>query len=266
MTATAVYDDLLAECADLDALVSGLTPSGWALPTPADGWTIAHQIAHLSWTDRHAALAATDPEAFTRLIAETTDPMAMVAAGADPAAHPHGPLEPWRRSREEVVDALRALPPGARIPWFGPPMAGPSMATARLMETWAHGQDVADALRTTREPTHRLRHVAHIAVRARDYAHHVNGTPPPAIPIRVELTAPTGETWTWGPGDAPEKITGLALDFCLLAVRRRHPDDLDLHATGPAAAHWLTIAQAFAGPPGPGRRPGQDTAHAPSTH
>ena len=56
------------------------------------------------------------------------------------------------------------------MPWFGPPMSPTSMATARLMETWAHGLDVHEALGVTPEPTNRIRHIAHLAVRTRDFA------------------------------------------------------------------------------------------------
>jgi hypothetical protein len=48
-------------------------------------------------------------------------------------------------------------------------------------------------------------------------------------------------------------VTGSAADFCALVTRRRAPAELDLVAVGPDAQHWLTIAQAFAGPPGEGR-------------
>jgi uncharacterized protein (TIGR03084 family) len=131
------------------------------------------------------------------------------------------------------------------------------MVTARLMETWAHGQDVADTLGTSRQPTDRLRHVAHIGVRARDYAYHVNGLTPPDEAFRVELTGPSGDTWVWGPEQAVQRVTGPSLDFCLLVTQRRHRDDLTVTAEGSEAEHWLTIAQAFAGPPGAGRSAGE---------
>ena len=127
------------------------------------------------------------------------------------------------------------------------------MATARLMETWAHGQDVADALGVDRPATARLRNVAHIGVRTRDFAYAIRGLTPPAEPFRVELTAPDGSAWTWGPDDAAQRVNGPALDFCLLVTQRRHRDELALRATGPDADTWLEIAQAFAGAPGPGR-------------
>ncbi|GAB2867623.1 TIGR03084 family metal-binding protein [Actinocorallia aurea] len=282
-----IFDDLRAEYAALDALVSGLSAEQWALPTPAPGWTIGHQIAHLAWTDRQALLSATDPDAFTaqwqapRPSRDLQEPAAgptdtdsprssspdLLEQGADPARYlPGTPLEAWRDARRAAVDALRDVPPGERIPWFGPPMAAPSMATARLMETWAHGLDIADALGLSPEPTHRLKHVAHIAVRARDYAFAVRRLPAPAEPFHVVLTGPSGEQWTWGPSTAAQRVTGPALDFCLLAVRRRHRDDVTVRASGPDASRWLDIVQAYAGPPGPGRAPlGTAPAHS-STH
>ncbi|MER5264287.1 TIGR03084 family metal-binding protein [Actinosynnema sp. NPDC002837] len=242
---TGLLDDLRAESQVLDDLVAPLPD--WAVPTPAEGWTIAHQISHLRWTDRVAALAARDPDAFTAALTRATADM------VDEGAREPISLDEWRAGRAELAEALAALPPGVKMPWFGPPMSAASMATARLMETWAHGQDVADALGVTREPTHRLKHVAHIAVRTFGWSFLVNGLPVPQAPVRVELVAPDGEVWSWGPEDAENRITGPALDFCLLATQRRHRDDLAVTAVGEAARAWVPIAQAFAGPPGPGR-------------
>jgi uncharacterized protein (TIGR03084 family) len=132
-------------------------------------------------------------------------------------------------------------------------MSAASMATARLMETWAHGLDVADALGVRRVPTARLRSVAHIGVRTRDYAFAINGLPAPSTPFHVDLTAPDGSTWSWGPQDAEQRVTGPAEDFCLLVTQRRPLAALAVTAVGADARTWLTIAQAFAGPPGPGR-------------
>ena len=152
-------------------------------------------------------------------------------------------------------DRLSALPDGTRLPWFGPPMSPASMASARLMETWAHGLDVTDALGRAPSVSGRLRHVAHIGIRARDFSFGQHGLPVPTEPFRVELAGPDGDPWTWGPEDAAQRVTGPALDFCLRVTRRRHRADLHLTATGPDADRWLDIAQAFAGPPGPDRPP-----------
>ncbi|MFD6417230.1 TIGR03084 family metal-binding protein [Streptomyces sp. NPDC060194] len=253
-----VIDDLVDEGRELDALVAALDDKEWSTPTPAPGWTVAHQIAHLAWTDRTAVVALTDPDAFA---VEVEKAAAAPATFVDEQASKGAQLAPtellnrWRCGRVRLAAELRLLPAGRRFPWYGPPMSGPSMATARLMETWAHGQDVADALGVRRAPTARLRHVAWIGVRARNYAYFVRGLQPPPGPFRVELEAPDGgELWTYGPDDAAQRVTGPALDFCLLVTQRVHRDDVPaVRAEGPDAEPWLEIAQAFAGPAGAGR-------------
>ncbi|MFF9589217.1 TIGR03084 family metal-binding protein [Streptomyces sp. NPDC014646] len=264
----AVIDDLRDESGELDEMVRGLSPEQWAAATPAPGWSIAHQIAHLAWTDGVALLAATDPDAFAAEAAkalEAPDTFVDVAARAIVAeAAPDVLLARWRDGRERMQRMLRAAPAGTRIPWYGPPMSVASMATARLMETWAHGQDVADALGVTRAPTTRLRHVARIGVRARNYAYLVRGIAVPQEEFRVELDAPGGESIAYGPEDAAQRVTGPLLDFCLLVTQRAHRDDLAVRATGPDADRWLDIAQAFAGPPGAGRAPRSEALDAPA--
>ncbi|MEU5579574.1 TIGR03084 family metal-binding protein [Streptomyces huasconensis] len=255
--ALSVLDDLRGESEELDRLVAELSDDRWALATPAPRWTIAHQIAHLAWTDRAALLAATDPEAFAAEAEKAAaNPGTFVDEGAEEGAAlpPAALLARWRAGRDALWRALADAPAGTRLPWYGPPMAVPSMASARLMETWAHGQDVADALGVTRTPTDRLRHVARIGVRARDFAFAVRGAAAPAEEFRVELTSPvTGEVWAYGPEGAAQRVTGPAYDFCLLVTRRAHRADLAVRAEGADADRWLDIAQAFAGPPGEGR-------------
>jgi uncharacterized protein (TIGR03084 family) len=253
-----VLADLTAECAALDALVAALAADDWARPTPADGWTIATQIAHLAWTDDIATLAATDAEGFGRLLerAAGTAYTFVDDAAAERAKQPPGELlASWRAGRRALLDALQAVPDGTKLPWFGPPMSPASMGTARLMEIWAHGQDVADALGVRRVANDRLRQVAHIGVRTRNFAYQIRGESPPAAEFRVELVGPSGALWTWGPDDAVQQVAGPALDFCLLVTQRRNRADLAVVAIGPDADRWLDIAQAFAGPPGPGRPP-----------
>ncbi|MGB6764314.1 TIGR03084 family metal-binding protein, partial [Mycobacterium sp.] len=226
-----IVADLRAESDELDALVAPLPDDRWATPTPAAGWTIAHQIGHLLWTDRGALVAVTDEQAFSGLLEPAAaNPTGFVNAGADElaATAPAELLAGWRLTRERLHDALLTVPDGRKLPWFGPPMSAASMATARLMETWAHGLDVADTLGVTRAATARLRSIAHIGVRARDYAFAVNGLPAPTEPFRVELRAPDGSAWSWGPADATQRVTGTAEDFCFLVTQRRALRDLDI--------------------------------------
>lgn len=251
-----LVDDLQAESASLDRLVAALPAEQWTTMTPAPGWTIAHQIGHLLWTDRVALLSITDEEAFLALV---DDAQSRIATFVDDAAAEAAALPPdrlladWRGTRTGLHAALREVPDGRKLAWFGPPMSAPSMATARLMETWAHGLDVADALGVAVAPSPRLKSIAHLGVRTRDFAFTVHGLTPPAQPFRVELTAPDGGQWAWGPEDAAQKVSGSALDFCSLVTQRRPRAALDVVAEGPDAEKWLTIAQAFAGPPGAGR-------------
>ncbi|WP_069735595.1 MULTISPECIES: TIGR03084 family metal-binding protein [Streptomyces] len=261
----AVIDDLREESDELDKLVGELDAPGWRGPTPAERWTVAHQIAHLSWTDEVAVLAATEPDRFGDEVAKAlAAPDSFVDEAADALVAAHAPdalLVRWREGRARLDKVLRDAPDGTRIPWYGPPMSVASMASARLMETWAHGQDIADALGVTRAPTARLRHVARIGVRARNYAYAVRGITAPEEEFRVELDAPGGEMVAYGPEGAGQRVTGPLLDFCLLVTQRAHRSDLAVTAEGRDADQWLSIAQAFAGPPGPGRLPRAEEPH-----
>jgi uncharacterized protein (TIGR03084 family) len=258
----ALLTDLAAETAALRDLIDPLPDAAWHYATPAPGWTISDQIGHLAYFDDVAVTAATDPLAFAAVLASHA------AAAENPdtiaaryrALRPSELLEWFGRARAQLLEALGGLDPSTRVPWFGPAMGVPSMITARLMETWAHGQDIADTVSAQREPTARLRHVAHLGVIARGYSYAARDLPAPDEPVRVELIAPSGELWTWGPADALDRVTGPALDFCLLVTQRRHRADTALATRGPLAEQWLSIAQAFAGPPGPGRTPGQFAA------
>lgn len=251
--------DLAHEHAELDALVAALDEDAWSTPTPAEGWDVRDQIGHLAFFDEQATLAVRDPDAFATSLQEIAADVGAfmdrsVARGR--ALGGPGVLEWWRQARADMLAAFEPVDPSARIRWFGPAMKPASFISARLMETWAHAQDVADALGVDRAPTHNLRHVSHIAVLARPYSYTTNGRTPPSRPVFVELRGPDGETWTWGE-DAPDSVRGDAYDFCLVATRRRHVDDTDLEIDGELAREWMSIAQTYAGPPGSGRRRGQ---------
>ncbi|HVL64738.1 MAG TPA: TIGR03084 family metal-binding protein [Actinomycetota bacterium] len=254
-----VTDDLRAEHEDLDAVVADLPEQDFDLDTPAEGWTIRDQLAHLAFFDEQAVLAVTDPPSFAEgLTALAADPQAFMDA---PLRRARGMragevLSWWRSARAESLRGFASLDPSARIPWYGPPMSPASFVSARLMETWAHGQDVVDGLGRDRPATARLRHIAHLGVRARDFSYRIRGLEPPAAPVEVSLVAPDGGRWEWNPGQR-DRVAGPAHDFCLVVTQRRHPADTSLETEGPIAAEWMRIAQVFAGPPGKGRRPGQ---------
>lgn len=256
--------DLEAESADLDEAVTYLPAAGWSTPTPAEGWDVQDTITHLHLTDLDAVTALVDAEAFRsryEVFLGHPDRYVDRLVEASRGRAPDELLAQWRQGRHDLLTALGRTDAEVRVPWFGPAMSVTSFATARLMETWAHGQDVADALARDRAATHRLRHVAEIGVRARRFSYANAGRAAPSLPLHVRLRAPDGEVWGWGPDDAADTIAGPALDFCLLVTRRRHLDDLALEATGQLAEEWLEIAQAFAGPSGAGRPPRSAADH-----
>lgn len=261
----ALCDDLDAEFDSLHRLVSPFNAHAqeWDLLTPAEGWAVRDQISHLAYFDVAAQLAITEPQKFglmaEALMMQQGDPMeAHLTRGRSMDGSEL--LDWWERAHQGLSDTLRTADPLRRVPWFGPPMGMLSFVSARLMETWAHGQDVADALGAAREPTDRLRHIAHLGVKARPYSYLVRGDGVPVGRIEVNLTAPSGTVWTWNVGNSEliepvSAVTGQAEEFCLVVTQRRNVADTSLNIDGDRAVEWLAIAQAFAGPSGGGRAP-----------
>ena len=251
-----VLADLTREGDRLEAIVATLDDAGWRTPTPAQGWDVATQVAHLAWTDEVALKAATDKDAWDAVVLEAiADPLGYVDSSALALGQDPDLLTRWSAARQTLAAALAAYPHGEKMPWFGPPMSATSMATARLMETWAHSLDVHEALGIEVEDTDAIRHIAHLGVRTRNFAFGVHGLDAPTEEFRIDLVAPSGEVWTWGPEDAAQTLTGSAADFCRLVTQRVNRADTDLVATGPDVDRWLDIAQTFAGSPGEGRAP-----------
>jgi uncharacterized protein (TIGR03084 family) len=254
-----IRKDLIAEQAALDNIAASLPAPAWDVVTPAEPWTVRDQISHLAFFDEQANLAAARPDDFVAGLsaaADDVDGFMNEPLQRGRALSPSDVLAGWRRARADANATFATLAPDTRVPWFGPPMSAASFVTARLMETWAHGQDVVDALGVQRAATARLRHVAHIGVRARPFSYTTRGLDVPSVDVGVRLTGPDGEEWVWN-GDATESVAGDALEFCLVVTQRRHVDDTRLTIEGALAKEWMSIAQAFAGPPGPGRQPGQ---------
>ena len=248
--------DLETESAVVDAMVAGLDAPAWDRATPAAGWAIRDQISHLAYFDAAAIVSASDPDRFR------ADAAALQTIGEgfpDVVAEQHRHLPPaqllqwFRTERSELIATFARLDPAQRVPWYGPEMSAASAVTARLMETWAHGQDIADALGIAREPTAGLRHISHLGVRTFAFSYRLRDLDVPDVPVRVELVGPGGESWTWGATDAVDRVSGPAADFCLVVTQRRNVADTELVVRGPVAAQWISLAQVYAGAPAAGR-------------
>ncbi len=260
--APSITTDLLDEARDLAALCVDLSAADWRRPSAFYGWSAWDEIAHLCFFDETALVSANEPERFVR---EAAALGARMAAGEELSAiarqvygHLDGPalLALWRARFEALAAALAPLDPKARLAWYGPPMSARSFATARLMETWAHGQDVWDVMDRRRPGSARLKHIAHLGVSTFGWTFHNRGLPVPEAPPFVDLQAPDGSRWTWGDAQAASRVTGTADDFCLVVTQRRHVSDTALMVHGDAAVRWMAIAQCFAGPPADGPAPG----------
>ncbi|HET9075851.1 MAG TPA: TIGR03084 family metal-binding protein [Acidimicrobiales bacterium] len=257
--------DLADEQRSLDRVLTPLPAADWSRPTPAAGWDVRDSLSHLCFFEEAAALSVRHPAAFEEHRRRLLDGMAAAAsAGRDTPdvalgrqiGDPADLLGRWRQAgadyRQAVTGADRQARESGqklRIAWYGPDMSPASFTTARLMETWAHGVDILDALGLPLEATSRLRHVCHIGYGARGYSFAAHGQQDPGDPVRLEVRGPGGETWAWGPEDAVDRISGPALDVALVFAQRRHRSRTAVEVTGPVAERWMAIAQAFAGPP-----------------
>lgn len=250
--------DLANEQAALDGLVADIREDRWAVMTPFPEWTVQDQISHLAFFDGAAVLAMTDPRAFQAQTASFPQDETVFEVTLEKGRRmtPADLLAWWRRERKSLLEALGSRGVKDRIEWFGPPMSVRTLATARLMETWAHGQDVVDALGLRRPATKRLRHIAQLGYITFGWSFFNRRLDPPDRLIRLELLTPDGDTWAWGPETADETVRGTAEDFCLVVTQRRHPSDTGLQCSGPVTEQWLLYAQAFAGPPTLGPKPG----------
>ena len=256
----AVLADLAAEQGDIAGLVSELDEGGWRTPTPSEGWNIVDQISHLAYFDDRAGRAVIDPDSFASEVAElmaSENPWGLenriMARGR--AMGGAELLTWWRKARSGLQSAMRGVDPDRQVPWYGPPMKARSSAQARLMEAWAHGQDVADALGVQYPVSDRICHVAELGIKTFSWSFRNRELQVPAERVRVALRGSSGRTFVWN-DHGQDCVTGPLRDFCLVVTQRRHVDDTHLVIEGEVAARWMRVAQAYAGPPGPGR-PGQ---------
>ena len=224
MNCSQIARDLRHEQQDLDEIVTLLDDLQWAVPTSSVPWTVADQIGPLAYFDNAASLAITNPTAFAEDVnrfwtatsdAGTVDDLSLGEYRGLTAAQL---LESWRSGRRLLLEAAATLTDDMRVNWYGPSMGAKSFLIARLMETWAHGQDIVDAVGVCRAASDRLGHISRLGFITRSWSYTNRGLEAPAVPIRANLTSPSGESWSYGPDDATESVTGSAADFCLVVT------------------------------------------------
>lgn len=259
--------DLREEGNELYELLKTLGGSVWAQPTPFKRWTVRDVVEHLHFSDLLAVRSLRSDREF--LEAAEAIGRAVMEEGLDfktCARREIGPVAPdelrerWRDCFQEMCELLDGADPKARLKWFGPDMGVRMFATARQMETWAHGQDIYDLLGRPRVYTDRLKNIAVLGIKTFGWTFVNRGLEvPPEIPY-VRLTAPSGGIWEWNDPGQENRVEGLASEFCHVVTQGRNVADTRLEVAGDTARRWMAIAQCFAGgpedPPPPGQRTG----------
>lgn len=236
----------------LHALIAPIAADRYVEATLFKAWTINDVLQHLHfWNDM--ALLQLEDEALLKARLEN-----LMTGAADLRAYERGHLgdlgggallAAWSAGAERVADAFAAADPKARLVWAGPGMSARSSVTARLMETWAHGQEVYDLLGVERRNTDRIRGVAVLGVKTFGWTYMARGEAPPGPAPQVRLTAPSGAAWVFGDDDAGGRIEGAAEEFCQVVTQTRNIADTNLVLAGDVAKDWMSKAQCFAGPP-----------------
>jgi uncharacterized protein (TIGR03084 family) len=250
-----IVADLKAEQESLDRFLQTLGEEQWDLSSPAEGWTLKDSVSHIAHIDEVSVSVLQGDNTPLEEAAGIESRLNNAGLKKGQTMKPAEVLSWWRGIRAVMLEELLKCDPKKRLPWFALPMGARAFATARLMETWAHGLDCYDTLGAEPEDTDRLRHIALLAYMVRPFAYQINGLKVPETPLRLELRLPSGSPWSQGPEDAKDIIRGQAGEFCRVAVRRRHWQDTSLYIEGDEARRFIEIVQTYAGSPGSGRKP-----------
>lgn len=250
-----ILSDLVAEQQALDQFLQRISERQWNLPTSAAGWSIKDVVSHLAHSERCAAESLTDGAAVLAPARKDLDKWTELGVNEGRQMRYQQVIEWWRNSRADVVDALSRMEGTDRVTWLYGDMSARAFGTVRLMETWAHGLDIKDAMEglltfdeEEEDPTadtSRIRHVAWLAHRMLPYAFAEAGESFPESGIRLELMGPRYARWVYGPEDAEDVIKGVAGEWCRIAVRRMDAGDSSLKTEGKNAEIAIRVVRTY---------------------
>jgi len=255
--------DFKEESDALYALLKDLDDADFATPTQFKGWTLNNVLEHLHMWNWAANESHADEANF---IAFLEDVMSSVASGGMRAYEGkwigdlsgRALLDAWHSFYTDMGTRFSEIDPKKRLKWAGPDMSARSSISARLMETWAHGQEVYDHLGVTRQDADRIRAIAVLGTNTFGWTYATRQETPPGPMPYVKLDAPSGAVWTFGEESDSERVEGSASEFCQVVTQVRNIKDTQLAVTGAVATDWMSKAQCFAGgpetPPAPGTR------------
>lgn len=250
-----------------DALYELLQPLGdeeFARKTLFKDWSINDVLQHLHFFNYAADLSLGDEEGILKLLA---DLKAGMEKGETLIGYTDKQLDGvkgqallklWHDYYTGMLDNFHAVDPKMRVKWAGPDMSVLSSITARLMETWSHGQEIYDLLGVVREDRDHIKNVVVIGNNTFGWTFVNRGEEVPEDKPFLKLTAPSGEIWEFNEPSDSNFIEGSASEFCQVVTQTRNIKDTNLKVEGDIASNWMAVAQCFAGeartPPAPGSR------------
>jgi len=252
--------DFREESEALYALLAPLSESELQTKTAFKGWTLNDVVGHLFIWNQAAELTLRDSEAFKKFFKEVISSGSLRAFEQKKLSSLHGQalVKAWREQFLAMSELYGKADPSHRVKWAGPDMTVRSKITARLMETWAHGQEIYDQLGQIRKCEDRIQNIVILGVNTFGWTYKVSGLKVPGAMPYLRLESPSGQLWTFGEPSTDECIEGMAEEFCQVVTQTRNIADTDLKVVGPTAQDWMSRAQCFAGgpetPPAPGTR------------
>lgn len=256
--------DFHDESEALYSLIKPVDEEEFAKPTQFKNWTINDVIGHLHMWNWAADLSLNDSAAFEKFLGSLIEHF---GAGGNlrqfetnwlEGLNGRKLLDRWREFYSDMSKRFEVADPDLRVKWAGPDMDVRSHISARLMETWAHGQEIYDQLGVVRENTDRIKNIAFLGVKTFSWTFKNRQMEVPESKPYIRLTAPSGEIWEWNDPSGDNLVEGSATEFCQVVTQTRNIADTSLKVVGDAANRWMSIAQCFAGPaedpPAPGTR------------
>jgi len=247
--------DFETESEELLMLLESFSRQDWQRQTQFKHWTANDVIAHLHFFNYAADLALSNSDALARLMSELNAatkqgvPHLVFTRAKLGGLKDRELLKQWRDFYREMAQRFLVADPKKRVPWAGPSMSVRSSITARLMETWAHGQALYDLMGETRRENDRIRSIVVLGINTFAWTFANRQLPVPTSVPYVRLVAPSGAIWQWGNRDPTNCVEGTAVDFCRVVTQVRNVSDTGLKVVGATATAWMAIAQCFAGPP-----------------
>lgn len=255
--------DFLEESKSLNAIIESLDVYRMATPTQFLNWTIEDIVGHLHMFNHAAELALKDRQNFNSffdpIASDLNQGKSLLDVQKVWLRDTDWPelLELWQAGFAKLAESFGNADPKHRLAWAGPDMSVRSSATARQMETWAHGQAVFDVLGETRVDQGRIKNIVHLGINTYGWTFINRKLDVPDPAPFVSLIAPSGDVWEWNERQSDNVVTGSAVGFCQIVTQTRNVKDTDIQTTGDNALKWMAMAQCFAGKPVDGPREGE---------